>query len=107
MKKKQLLFSLTLWLAFNGFAALLRFGSQTIGLFPHPAVNTTTAILLPVGAALVFSRWLPLKTSFLFAAMSVTSLLFSMWLAAGWLLVNGFVAYWLAGELLAGRSLKD
>jgi hypothetical protein len=33
--------------------------------------------------------------------------LFSMWLAAGWLLVNGLVAYWLAGELLAGRTLKN
>ncbi|MFO7679605.1 MAG: hypothetical protein R6X34_06095 [Chloroflexota bacterium] len=107
MKKKQILLSLVLWLAFNGFAALLRFGSQTMGLFPHPAVNTVTAILLPVGAGLLFSRWLPLKTSFLFAAMSVTSLLFSMWLAAVWLLVNGLVAYWLAGELLAGRTLKN
>jgi hypothetical protein len=61
MKKKQILLSLVLWLAFNGFAALLRFGSQTMGLFPHPAVNTVTAILLPVGAGLLFSRWLPLS----------------------------------------------
>jgi hypothetical protein len=38
--------------------------------------------------------------------MSFTSLLFSMWLAVILLPINGITAYWLAGEVVAGNTIK-
>lgn len=57
-------------------------------------------------AGLVISRWVPPKTCLLLVAMSFTSLLFSMWLAAVLLPINGVIAYWLAGEMLAENTIK-
>ena len=106
MKKKQFLLGLCLWLAFNGCATLIRFWAQAMGLYPDPAVNPMTAVILPAVAGLVISRWVPLKTCLLLAAMSFTSLLFSMWLAVILLPINGIVAHWLAEDVLAGKATR-
>jgi hypothetical protein len=42
----------------------------------------------------------------LLVTMSCTSLLFSMWLAIVLLPISCVVAYWLAGEVLAGNIVK-
>ncbi|HRQ42220.1 MAG TPA: hypothetical protein PLD25_30235 [Chloroflexota bacterium] len=107
MKKKQLLLGLCLWLLFNGCATLIRFWAQAMSLYPDPAVNPMTAAILPAVAGLIISRWIPFKTCVLLAVMSFTSLLFSMWLAAVLLPINGVIAYWLAGEMLAGNITKN
>lgn len=106
MKKKQLLLGLCLWLLFNGCATLIRFWAQTMGLYPDSAVNPMTAVVLPAVAGLIISRWVPFKTCVLLAIMSFTSLLFSMWLAVILLPINGITVYWLAGEVLAGNTIK-
>lgn len=106
MKRKQFLLGLCLWLAFNGFATLIRFWAQAIGIYPDPSVNLITAVTLPAVAGLTMSRWVLFKTCVLLTILSFTSLLFSMWLAAVLLPINGVVAYWLAGEVLAGNIAR-
>lgn len=78
-----------------------------MGLYPDMAVNPMTATILPAVAGLIISRWVPFKTCMLLVIMSCTSLLFSMWLAIVLLPSNGVVAYWLAGEVLAGNIAKN
>ena len=65
-----------------------------------------TAVILPAVAGLIISRWVPFKTCMLLVTMSCTSLLFSMWLAIVLLPISCVVAYWLAGEVLAGNIVK-
>lgn len=65
-----------------------------------------TAFVLTAVAGLIISRWIPFKSCVLLVIMSCTSLLFSMWLAIVLLPINGVVAYWLSGEVLAGNTIK-
>lgn len=76
------------------------------GPLPNPAVNPMTAFVLPAVAGLIISRWIPFKSCVLLVIMSCTSLLFSMWLTIVLLPINGVVAYWLSGEVLAGNTIK-
>lgn len=94
--KKKFLLGLCLWLAFNGCATLIRLWAQAQGLYVGSTVQITAMIVLPVIVGLIAARQLPVKICVLLVAMSITSLLFSLGVFVGLLLVNLVVAYWLA-----------
>jgi hypothetical protein len=98
--KKKFLLSLCLWLAFNGCATLMRLWAQAQGLYVEPTMQIMAMVVLPVIVGLIAARQMPVKVCVLLVAMSITSLLFSLGVFAGFLLVNLVVAYWLAGEII-------
>jgi len=105
--KKKFLLGLCLWLAFNGCATLIRLWAQAQGLYVEPTMQIIAMVVLPVIVGLFAVRQLSVKVCVLLVVMSITSLLFSLGVFAGLLLVNLVVAYWLAGEMLAGNFMKD